>query len=203
MTCHNCGAEMERHAFVFVCSYCKSIISINDGEDTLASNDIYTSVCDSHFYTYIQKNITYLQSNSNSISITQDHDSYIIQTINEFHPLKNDYKLYSRIGLKWKAIIDRNGVKLSLVVTGIDETDNKLCIILDGDIHLILFPLNSNEYLILYEDFLMFCNSESVVFLLKNKLNFDEFITYSHRFYNLVFDRTRYKYSIYHKLLTD
>ena len=55
MTCHNCGAEMERHAFVFVCSYCKSIISINDGEDTLASNDIYTSVCDSHFYTYIQK----------------------------------------------------------------------------------------------------------------------------------------------------
>ena len=203
MTCHNCGAEMERHAFVFVCSYCKSIISINDGEETFASDYIHNSVDNSHFYTYVQKNITYLQSNSNNISITRNNGSYIIQTIKEFHPLDKHYKLCNKFGLKWKAVIDKNGAKLSLIVTGTDKIDNSLCIILDEDIHLILRPLNSGEYMILYDDFLMVCHSECIVFLLKTALCFDEFITYSHRFYNLVFDRTRYKYSIYHKLLTD
>lgn len=203
MTCHNCGAEMERHAFVFVCPYCKSIISINDGEETFASDYIHNSVDNSHFYTYVQKNITYLQSNSNNISITRNNGSYIIQTIKEFHPLDKYYKLCNKFGLKWKAVIDKNGAKLSLIVTGTDKIDNNLCIILDEDIHLILCPSNSGEYMILYDDFLMVCHSECIVFLLKTALCFDEFITYSHRFYNLVFDRTRYKYSIYHKLLTD
>ncbi len=204
MTCPNCGAELEQHAFVHVCPYCGTITQVNDSDADPVTSVIHNANNNPEFYNYIKENISYIQSQSNFVSVTQDDNSYRIQTVKDFHPLERDYRLYDKIGLKWKALIDKSGIQLYLVVSGIDAKENKLGIILNDDIRLILSPSRPNEYLILYEDLITLCNSDKVeLFANADKLHFDELITYSHRFYNFVFDRTKYLYSINQKLLTD
>lgn len=204
MTCPNCGAELEQHAFVHVCPYCGTITQMNDSDADPVTNAIHNINNNPEYYNYIKENISYIQSQSYFVSVTQDDDSYRIQTVKDFHPLERDYRLCDRIRLKWRALIDKSGIQLYLIVSGIDAKENKLCIILNDDIQLILSPSRPNEYLILYEDLITLCNSDKVeLFANANKLHFDELITYSHRFYNLVFDRTKYKYAINQKLLTD
>ena len=130
MTCPNCGAELEQHAFVHVCPYCGTITQQNDSDADSVTKVIHNDINNPEYYNYIKENISYIKSQSNFVSVTQDDDSYRIQTIKDFHPLERNYRLCNGIGVKWRALIDKSGIQLYLIVSGIDAKENKLCIIL-------------------------------------------------------------------------
>lgn len=198
MTCPNCGAEMEKHAFAHVCSYCGSMLQTEGCYDV---SSYERDTADS--YDYITRNISYLSAHPEFISIKKDRSSYSIKCTKEFHPLNNEYRLYCGIGMYWKAIISREDIQLTLVIKGHKSLNHSLAFEIDDSTFILLHGNLQDEYAISYSDFEAICNSEHIVLALNEIYKYDEFRTYSHRFYNFVFDRTKYLYSINQKLLTD
>ena len=198
MICPNCGAEMEQHAFAHVCSYCGYMLLTERGVNvSLYERDTADS------YNYITRNDSYLLAHPEFVSIKQDKTSYTIKCTKEFHPLNNEYRLYRGIGMYWKATISRDTIQLTLIVRGHKSLNCSLAFALDNSTYILLHGNPQDEYAVSYTDFEAICNSERIVLALNEICKYDEFRTYSHRFYNFVFDRTKYLYSINQKLLTD
>ncbi len=198
MICPNCGAEMEQHTITYVCSYCGHI-SQKEG-----CGGMYLQKIDrADLYEYIRNNISYIQSYPSLVTIKQDRTSYVIKCSKAFHPLDNEYRIYPKIELKWKALVAKDTFKLVLVVKGIQSTQNHIVITLDNDSTIILRRNLYDEYAVSLNDFIFICNSEEFIFEPNEMFKYFEFRTYSHRFFNFIFDRTKYVYSVNQKLLTD
>ena len=203
MTCPNCGAELELHTFGHVCQYC-GYISSNITEEYSNENEQkrFAHEC----YKYITRNISYITSHSEFVSAKQNASSYEIQCAKAFHPLDKQYQIIHGVELFWKAIIDRKSIRLFLLAKGNKSINGSIVISLDEMINLIFYETGLNtsldEYIVPYKDFEAICNSSAISFAIdENK--YDEFRIYSHRFYNLVFNRAKYVYAINQHLLTD
>ncbi|MDD7528779.1 MAG: hypothetical protein PUK04_04865 [Bacteroidales bacterium] len=203
MTCPNCGAELEQHAFAHVCAFC-GYISAKNMPNTSDSAQVYETL---KYYEYIKKNIQYLKSHSEFVSIKEDGTSYEIQCSKAFHPLDGQYQLYRDLEFRWKAIVNKEVIRLILLSKGIKSCNGRIIATLDGEINIMLQEtsgtMDFDEYIVPYNDFEAICNSPTVTFAFNEQLKYDEFRIYTHRFYNFVFDRTKYFYAINQHLLTD
>lgn len=204
MTCPNCGATLERHTFGDVCQYC-GYISANDMVDKLSDEGKLEKDA-RECYEYIKRNISYITSHPEFVSIKQNEASFEIQCTKAFHPLDAHYQIIQGTEFVWKAIIDKESIRLFLLAKGMKSINSSIIISLDGMLNLVLSEIHSNnmydEYIVSYNDFEAICNSTDISFALhENK--YDEFRIYSHRFFNIVFNRTKYVYAINQHLLTD
>lgn len=207
MTCPNCGAEMERHAFTHVCSYCGTINVANETTRN-RSKMIKDS---SRFYDYISKHFQYIQQ-SPFVDTIQKKDCYECISSKPFYPNDGHYTLDKSLSFWWHAKITKHGVVFNLLVKPRHSNlQNYLCIkegekvfsfkqngeILDK----LIFPMT-------LDDFIFFCSLanfelDTNLSALDRQNDYQEFVTYSRRFFNTVIDKTKYRYSINLKLLTD
>ena len=208
MICPNCGAEMERHAFTHVCSYCGYI---HAGKETKRNIPRGKTEDSSRFYDYISKHLQYIQQ-SPFVDIEPKHDCYVCISSKPFYANDGHYTLDKSLSFWWHAKVTKLGIAFNLLVKPKHTNSrNYLCIkegrnvfsfkqkgeILDK----LIFPMT-------LEDFLFFCNLNNFeldtnLYDLAYQNNYQEFMTYTHRFYHIVIDVSKYRYSINIKLLTD
>ncbi len=207
MTCPNCGAELERHAFTHVCSYCGTINVANETTRN-RSKMIEDS---SRFYDYISKHFQYIQQ-SPFVDITHKPDCYEFISSKPFYPNDGHYTLDKSLSFWWHAKITKHSIVFNLLVKPQHTNlQNYLCIKegekvfsfkQNGEMQdKLIFPMTLN-------DFLFFCHLNNFeldtnLYELACQNNYQEFMTYTRRFYNIVIDVSKYRYSINIKLLTD
>ena len=204
MTCPNCGAELDRHTFGYVCQYC-GFISAHNAINELSTNSKLEKAA-KECYEYIERNTSYICSHREFVSIKQNEASYVIQCAKSFHPLDKQYQIIQEVELLWKAIVNKEFIRLFLLAKGKNSINGNIIMSLDGILNIILHETKANpfydEYIVPYTDFESICNSTVMTFALDEN-RYDEFRIYSHRFYNFVFDRAKYVYAINQRLLTD
>lgn len=214
MTCPNCGAELERHAFTHVCSYCGYVAAAKDAPQAVKDapqkelKGISEKPC---FYEYIAKNLRNIQQ-SPFVDIVQKQDSFECVSSKSFYPKDGHYSLDKTLSFQWYAKITKLGIRFSLLVTSSHvDAQNHLCIKMGGKLYTFkqqgeLF--NKLAFPMTLVDFLLFCVHDDYEFDTnlydKAYLNdYYEFVTYTHRFFHIVIDMSKYRYSLNEKLLTD
>lgn len=208
MTCPNCGAEMERHAFTHVCSYCGYIQA---GKETKRNIPKGKTEDSPHFYDYISNNLQYIQQ-SPFVDITHKPDCYEFISSKPFYPNDGHYTLDKSISFLWHAKITKQGIVFNLLVKPRHSNSQNYLCIKEGEkvfsfkqkgemSDKLIFPMT-------LDDFVFFCSLAN--FELDTNLSefshqndYQEFVTYSRRFFNVVIDKTKYRYSINLRLLTD
>lgn len=207
MICPNCGAEMERHAFTHVCPYCGTINAANETTRN-RSQKIEDS---SRFYDYISKQLHYIQQ-SPFVGIVQKQDCYECISSKPFYPNDGHYTIDASLSFWWHAKVTKLGITFNLLVKPHHTNSrNYLCIKERGKVFSFKQNGEMSDKLIfpmILDDFLFFCNLanfelDTNLYDLAHQNDYQEFVTYSRRFFNVVIDKTKYRYSINLKLLTD
>lgn len=209
MICPNCGAEMEMHAFTHVCLFCDTIIVQNETQ----SNSKYIDEIknSSRFYDYISSNFQTIEQ-SPFVKIINNQDCYECSSSKPFYPNDGQYTLDKELSLSWRAIISKQKISfLLLVKSQRTNPQNHICIKIGKNE--FSFKQHKEEhgvkvFLMSLDDFILICNASDLAFdtnLYENayKNDYQEFVTYSHRFYNTVLDKSKYRYAINMQLLTD
>lgn len=207
MTCPNCGAEMEHHAFTHVCSYCGTINAANETTRN-RSNKTEDST---RFYDYIAKHMQYIQQSS-FVDIIQKQDCYECISSKPFFANDGHYTLDKSLSFWWHAKITKLGIAFSLLVQSKQTNlQNYLCVKKGGNVFSfkqkgeisgkLVFPMT-------LDDFQLFCNLRNLeldtnLYELAYQNDYQEFMNYTHRFYHTIIDVSKYRYSINIKLLTD
>lgn len=199
---------MERHAFTHVCSYCGYI---HAGKETKRNIPRGKTEDSSRFYDYISKHLQYLQQ-SPFVDIEPKHDCYECISSKPFYANDGHYTLDKSLSFWWHAKITKLGIAFSLLVQSKQTNLQSYLCIKDGEKVFsfkqkgemsgkLIFPMT-------LDDFVFFCSLAN--FELDTNLSefshqndYQEFVTYSRRFFNVVIDKTKYRYSINLRLLTD
>ena len=111
-TCPNCGAEMERHAFTHVCSYCGYI---HAGKETKRNIPRGKTEDSSRFYDYISKHLQYIQQ-SPFVNIESKHDCYECISSKPFYANDGHYTLDKSLSFWWHAKVTKLGIAFNLLV---------------------------------------------------------------------------------------
>ena len=206
MTCPNCGAEMEQRAFMNVCSFCGSI-SVT--ERTLPSLSKSTKD-EKQFYEYIKKNLSIIQQ-SQFVDIKDLGETFECVSSKPFYPNDGHYTLDKSISFWWYTKISKQGIKISLLVNAPHSTAQNFICINVGRAVLTLKQteeiLGKKSFSLTFADFDFLCSETD--FQIDTNMSFStcldygEFATYTRRFYHIIIDKTKYRYSVNLKLLTD
>ena len=207
MTCPNCGAEMERHAFTHLCPYCGTI-NVANKTTRNKSNQIEDS---SRFYDYISKHLQYIQQ-SPFVDIISKHDCYECMSSKPFYANNGHYSIDKSLSFWWYAKVTKLGIAFNLLVQSKQTNlQNYLCFKKGVNVFSykhkgelagkLVFPMT-------LDDFLLFCNLrnlelETNLYDLSHQNDYQEFMIYTQRFYHTIIDLSKYRYSIKEKLLTD
>ena len=216
MTCPNCGATMERSAFMYLCSYCGSIVDPEDDDEVVDDEILSTSHVPNEennaiFYKYVKANLQNIYQ-SPFVDIKDAGTVFECISSKPFSPNDGHYTLYRELALWWYANISPNGIKIFLLATtSFNAARNYICFKDIIDKHVFQQKgevLNRKSFPVKIGDFNYICRTSSLkmdtnMFPTKCSVDYGEFVTYTHRFYNIVFDKSKYQYSIYVKLLTD
>lgn len=207
--CSNCGATMNIQGYGFVCDFCGSSFLSDDyiaiDNVSVDSNDI------SMRYGYLKKNEARINS-SKSVKVNCNSNAYRVLSNPPFYA--NDSRFHRN--KKYNLYLDytNNGIEESMyiLVYATEYVSNPyLSILLDGEF--VITPQferwdgNSAIFQFGVVEFEEICNSVSAS-LQSNlfdseKDNYREFIPYCCRFYNMVFDKCKYTYSIHQNLISD
>ena len=198
---------MERHAFTHVCSYCGNI----SAADEIIRNRPQKIEDTARFYDYISKHLQYIQQ-SPFVNIESKQDCYECMSSKPFYANDGHYTLDKSLSFWWHAKVTEFGITFNLLVKPHHTNSrNYLCIKERGKVFSfkqkgetsgrLIFPMT-------LDDFLFFCNLNNFEFDtdlydLAHQNDYQEFVTYTHRFYHIVIDVSKYRYSINEKLLTD
>lgn len=200
--CPRCGATMNTYGFSCVCIFCGYI----EGNDEIESGPINRlDVCSR--YHYLEYNSKYLATKRDYITVFQ---KYIIKSKTSFYP----HNGYSKI----------SSIPISLFYENNNENEELriyLHLLLPETNPYIVFQTSNQKRIYLhfsYEDtdglyallsirsFYELCQSRKLFYAtncFSLKYDFSEFSTYCARFYNIVFNRNRFGYSLNKKLITD
>ncbi len=207
MICPNCGAIMEQHVFSYICSYCGCISKARDAPARKEKGKEENL----HFYEYIFNNLPAIQRNL-FVDIVQKQDYFECKSSKPFYPNDGHYTLDQTLAFWWYAKVTKQGINISLLVkTNHTDAQNHIYIKVGSNLFtfeqqgiymgMLVFPM-------LLDDFLLFTTTSD--FEIDTNMydkachnNYQEFVTYTRRFYNVVIDASKYRYSIDIKLLTD
>ena len=199
---------MERHAFTHVCSYCGYI---HAGKETKRNIPRGKTEYGSRFYDYISNNLQYIQQSS-FVDIIQTKDCYECISSKPFYPNDGYYTIDKSLSFWWDAKVTKFGIAFDLLVKPQHTNSrNYLCIKEGRNVFSFKQKGEMSDKLIFpmtLDDFLFFCNLNNFeldtnLYELAYQNNYQEFMTYTHRFYHIVIDVSKYRYSINIKLLTD
>lgn len=206
MTCPNCGATLERHAFTHVCSYCGYVSATNEELQYGESEEINNS-----YYEYISNNLATIKQ-SPFVDIVQKQDCFECLSSKNFYPNDGHYMLDKKLSFLWHAKVTKQGIRFNLLVKS-EHTDaqNYICIKVREDVftfkqqgeifNMLAFPMTLDYFLLfcVVDDFDLDTNLYAHAYL----NDYQEFVTYTRRFFHIVINKTKYNYSLNIKLLTD
>ncbi|WP_290456051.1 hypothetical protein [Bacteroides acidifaciens] len=207
--CPNCGANIHKQGLGFVCDYCGSTFI---PEDYSKIYPVYADTVD------IQDRYEYLKRNEQHISISKivtcekNINAYRISSNPVFYTNDGNFRciLTSSCTLKYEN--DGNTETLLLTVHSSKNVLQPIFSILLDEEYIIDLCFDRWEdkeavFRIDFSEFKEICESSiiSVSCNLMDSLisNYDEFIPYCCRFYNVVFDKCKYLYSIHKHLISD
>ena len=209
--CPNCGAEMHAQGFVYVCDYCGSYICDKkyeelDDDDSSKDERIITGR-----YDYIRKNEQYILTGS-FVKLRTEGDKYRAISFPVFSP--NDGKYHQIQNFRMFLSFETDGNDECLFLGVIAEKYIELPVLtmlLNGAVLVRPELLGWEENVALFKmrvkDFFGICVCDKID-VSSNLIDtypaiFNELIPYCHRFYHFLFDKRKYKYSIFKHLITD
>lgn len=157
MTCPNCGAEMERHAFTHVCSYCGNI----SAADETIRNRSKKNEDSFRFYDYISTHFQYIQQ-SPFVNIEPKKDCYECMSSKPYYANDGHYTLDKLLSFWWHAKVTKFGIAFNLLLKPHHTNSrNYLCIKERGKV----FSFKQKGaisgklfFLMALDDYLFFCN---------------------------------------------
>ena len=202
MTCPNCGAEMERHAFTHVCPFCSNICVAKGVTSPLRTGQQQTA----KFYDYVQRNISYIQHHNAQVEFKELCDCFEFISAQPFYPRKQDLSLDKTIEFWWYAKILKRGIDVQLLVqTKRTNAHNFISIKIQDEV----IPLLNKGYLgeklefsMPYQDFDFLCKANEInidtnLWSCVHHNTYKDFVTYSRKFYNMVIDKEKYQYAMH------
>lgn len=203
MTCPNCGAEMERHAFTHVCPFCGYISPDETPKGKGSTND-------NRSYSPYENILNHLDAikQSEFLELIQKTDCFECFSAKPFYPYDGHFNLDKSLEIHWYARVTKHSFSIFLLAKSYhSDIQNQIIIKANDDILTLkqngecrgysVFPLT-------IDDFLYICDSQSIeLATIRTYSNYDEFIIYSHRFFHFVIDNEKYLYSIYQPLIID
>ena len=204
--CPNCGAELRVSRFHLSCEYCGTVMK-DSGESTEHPLILSLEAVHKH-YEYVKRNIVRI-SKSKFVRVVSDASWLYIQSRYSFYGNDGMMQRICNPGfvLRWGS--NNNVEKIQVGVVS-DYPASRLSLSLDNNI--IPLTLQSIEnhvswFNIQYETFFSICQSKVVDIdtdiETDHKARYNEFPIFVSRFYNLVFDRTRFSYSLDIRLISD
>lgn len=203
-TCPQCGAPLDQHLFVQTCSFCGYVsAAIEQPKTELALEE--PSPQDR--YDYIISHLTYIQSEC-PVEVKQRDKTYCIRANHSFSP-KNGKSILKTLPLRYMASFAEESFRLLLSLEA--EVDVRPQLYFKVDENSIVVPLiiqkqQRYSFQLTFNQFAALCEAEELVVdtnMTPLEYSWDEFKTYSRRYYHSVFDRTKYRYSLNQKLIID
>lgn len=208
--CPNCGANMHIKNFVFICDFCGTRLTDNNYTSIpptkVHSAEIYIR------FNYIKRNEQDINK-SPFIQLYVHNDSYRIISIPPFFSNDGKYNLIRNffIYLMYTNNIDYESLFL-VIYTKQEITESpELSILVDNKLLItsVFDSCTSIGYIFKIEiaEFKIICLAKSI--LLSSNIidlefgNYDEFIPFCRRFYNMAFDKQKYIYSLNQNLISD
>lgn len=206
MRCPNCGAELNVSRFHLSCDYCGTVIkdSVESTEHPLILSQ---GVVHKH-YEYAKRNIVRI-SKSKFVRVESDASWLYIQSRYSFYGNNGMMQRICNPGFVLQWCSNNNVEKIQLGVVS-DYPASRLSLRLDNNI--IPLTLQSKEnrvswFKIQYETLFSICQSKVVDIDIDIKTDhrtrYNEFPIFVSRFYNLVFDYTKFSYSLDIRLISD
>lgn len=204
--CPNCGAELSVSRFYLSCDYCGTVMK-DSGESTEHPSILSQGAVHKH-YEYVKRNIVRI-SKSKFVRVVSDASWLYIQSHYSFYGNDGMMQRICNPGfvLRWGS--NNNVEKIQVGVVS-DYPASRLSLSLDNNI--IPLTLQSIEnhvswFNIQYETFFSICQSKVVDIdtdiKTDHKARYNEFPIFVSRFYNLVFDYTKFSYSLDIRLISD
>lgn len=133
-------------------------------------------------------------------------------SLKPFYPNDGHYNLDTSLAFWWYAKISKYSISVRLLVRPKRiHSSNRICVKAKGDVFSIkqngessgklAFPMTLDDFLLICQE--PACNFDTNMSDNADQNNYQEFTTYTRRFYHLLIDRSKYRYSLSTKLLTD
>lgn len=205
--CPNCGAPMEQERFSLVCRYCGTAVT-TDEPDTKPINHIDTGDSRKH-YDYISSNETNISQNQH-VALQKDKKRYTI-TSTPFYANDGFLKPLTSIHWCFQFQCDGKTEKLLIGILG-KRPASRMAIKLDEDSGVLALPLlrhidGYTWFKLSEEQLLSICTAKAIDIStdlqLPKKAQFNELPIFAARFYNAAFNRMKFMYSTFVKLISD
>lgn len=207
--CPNCGAEMHAQGFVYACDFCGSCTYDEQYQELDDDNSDEKNI--TWRYDYIRKNEQYILAGS-FINLITERDKYRAISFPFFSPNDGNYHQIQNFKMFLSFETDGNDECLFLGVLSDKYIESPfLTMLLNGAVivrlELLGWEDNTSLFKMKVTDFFGICVCDKIA-VSSNLIDsypviFDEFIPYCHRFYHFLFDKRKFKYSIFKHLITD
>lgn len=207
--CPSCGAPLQQRHFILYCKYCGYVETV-DGIDRISKIDNDSALS---CYEYIAQNDRYIRTNGFVYFEVSSDNQYNLLTKRPFSPNNG----------RWEK---NNDLSIQIIYTNDSVEDHIFFKMQSNNMGNLFYPyfaiLLNGEYVIRIElietadayyfeinivEFTLICMASKVDVSTNlidlSTADFREFKTYCCRFYNQVFDRTKYLYSLNTRLITD
>lgn len=207
--CPNCGAVLSRHAFMLICDYC--------GYSTCQNIEIlhtFSKSTDSIKTRYERLLINEIDINKSKFVDLKFTDKTIIVHCkksffgNDFH-----YNKIDLLSIEYMYFNDGCNEKLMIVIKSDKEMYVQPQFIIRINRKSCIVPNYCNKsngkyfFSLLTEELYMICKADLIGIATnltdEESVNYDELKFYSCRFYNLIFDKRKFLYSLNMNLITD
>lgn len=204
--CPNCGAALIRSRFVSVCEFCGTVIEGNINsvvpQDPLSDNK-----AKQHF-AYLQDNIEYIKQSLFLGEVCASQGGYVIKSL-PFYGCDEYCRKKAYPSFLFSYENNGDNEKLLFGITGIRPA-TRMILLLNEDI--VSLPLQNQEsqtswFRLSVEQLLQICTAQKIDLdtdlETEESIQYHELSTFACRFYNLVFNRLKFLYSVNTRLITD
>lgn len=204
--CPNCGATLIRNHFVSVCEFCGTVINC-ESKPIVPHDEPLDNAAKQHF-SYIQNNIDVIQQSPFLSEIKPIQRGYKITSMPFYGCDKNCHRVFSP-SMLFRYENDGDNEMLFLAITG-NRPANRL--ILQHDNSIISLPLQNQDsstswFRLSIKQLLQICTAHNIDLVTDletdKSIQYYELSTFASRFYNVVFNKMKFIYSVNVRLITD
>lgn len=203
ITCPNCGSIMNECTIVATCNYCGCSIPIDKSCSHSKTNE--KTIGNRNAWQYVSNNIDYIQARK-WVKVEDQGDTYTISSQQIYYPYQG-LRLNKDLGWRISATISPSGTTVQLHL--VSQDDRPFFFAIKCDKATIMKESQSciSPYIeFTLDEFAEICSSKELIVetnVLTGEYYFVDFSIYLHRFFNIVFDKTKYIYSIHQHISID
>lgn len=210
--CPNCGAAMKEQGLSVVCPFCGTHHDLGNYK-RIKQRDVYSWEISERF-NYLKNNERTLKSND-FVILLENNTTYRIKSNPSYFANDGEYNRNLDYSFNFEYFNDDDTESLYLIVNIVNTcknmTDPYLSFLLDYELQISpvfeKWELDAYVFAMTLIELKGICDSRDVKIysnLMDCEYDFhEEFITYCRRFYNTIFDKRKYLYSLHQKLISD